>query len=78
MPGLLSCDPFDAVAHFSGGFVGEGEGQDLEGISALLQYLGDAVGEYPCFTTSGAGHDHHRTLCTEHGLALGFIECVEV
>jgi hypothetical protein len=78
MSGLLSCNPFNAVSHFSGGFVGEGEGQDLKRISTLMQNLCDAVGENPRFTTSGPGHDHYRAFGTQYGLALGFVECVEV
>jgi len=75
---VVAEDGFDTFLHLPCRLVGEGEGQDLKGVGALMQELGDAVGEHSCFPTSCSCHNHHRTLGTEHGLALWLVECIEV
>jgi hypothetical protein len=48
----------DALAHFAGGFIGEGDGEDGVGSDVfLLDEPGDAMGDDASFTGAGAGED---------------------
>jgi len=71
----LGADEFgDAVAHLAGGFVGEGECEDAEGVDAELEEVGDAVGQRACLAAAGAGNYHDGALGACRGLALWFIQ----
>ncbi len=64
----------DALAHLLGGFVGEGEGQDVPGLHALLDHVGDAGGEHAGLARSGACDDERRHVVVLHGGTLGGIQ----
>jgi hypothetical protein len=40
--------------------------------------MSNSVGEYSGFSGTGAGDNHHGTLCLYHGFTLHFVELVEV
>ena len=53
----------DALGHFAGGFVGEGDGEDGVGRDVLLaDEPGDAVGDDAGLARSGAGEDEQRAF----------------
>ena len=69
---------FDALAHFCGGFVGEGHGQDgFRHDAHVLDEIGDAVSDDASFAAARAGEDQHRALGGFDGLALLRVELVE-
>lgn len=47
----------DAVQHFTGGFIGEGESEDIGGGNAVMEHVGDAVSDGTGFSGTGAGED---------------------
>jgi len=62
----------DALAHFAGCLVGEGERENVGGRHAALQQIGNAIGEHAGLATSGTGHNHDRTFDGFHrGFLLG-------
>ena len=69
---------FDAAAHFGGGLVGEGDGQD-----AVRRHAddfvepADAVREHARLAGTGAGEHEVMTGRRGDGLALGFVQPVE-
>ena len=63
----------DTFLHFPGRFVGEGEGQDSEGVDAFGDEISDAVGEYAGLSGAGAGDDHNGSFRMFHRKLLGFI-----
>ena len=66
---------FDAVAHFAGGFVGEGDGEDAPGGDALFaDEVGDALGKDAGFAGAGAGEDEEGAGGGGDGLELGGVE----
>ena len=68
----------DALGHFAGGLVGEGDGEDGVGRDVfLLDEPGDAVGDDAGFARSGAGEDEQRAFGGFNGGALFGIEMVE-
>ena len=64
----------DAFFHLAGGFVGEGEGHDAEGVDAFLYHVGDAVGEGAGLARSGARNHHHGAFYGGDGLTLRLVE----
>ena len=60
--------------HLASGLVSEGEGEDVEGVYAFLNEVGDAVCEGASFATASTSDDHHRAFCAGSSFALGFIE----
>jgi len=68
----------DALAHFGGGLVGEGHGQDgFRHHALVLDQIGDAVGDDAGFAAARAGEDEHRALSGFDGLALLRVELIE-
>ena len=47
----------DAAAHFVGGFVGEGERDDLARKHALVQQMSDSVRDDPSFSAARPGNN---------------------
>ena len=64
----------DALLHFAGGFVGEGDSKDISGRDALGDEMGDAERDDPGFARAGPGQDQHRAVQGFNGLALLGIE----
>ena len=52
----------DALAHFIGGLVGEGHGQDVLRRNAFIHHVGDARGDSARFTRACTGEDEQGTL----------------
>ena len=46
-----------AAAHFGGGAIGEGDGQDALRREALSDAVGNAMGDNPRFSGAGSGQD---------------------
>jgi hypothetical protein len=68
----------DALAHFAGRFIGEGDGQDLPGRNAhFVDEVGDAVGQHPGFARAGAGQHEQGPCNSLCRFPLGGIERVE-
>ncbi len=68
----------DALGHLVGGLVGEGDGEDGVGRdAALLDEIGDAVGDDAGLAGAGAGEDEHRAVDGFDGFALLRIQFVE-
>lgn len=64
----------DPLKHFTGGFVGEGEEEDFSGLHALMQEVGDAVGQGAGLARSGAGENKIGTGLGSHSGVLLVIE----
>ena len=69
------CDP---LLHLPGRLVGEGEGQDTEGVHPLGQQVGDADGEHPGLARPGAGDHQVGPRGVQDGLALGLVQSFEM
>ena len=67
----------DAVAHLVGGFVGEGDGENRIGRRALIDQIGDAVGDDARFARAGSRQDQQRTFGSEDSFALLRVQIVE-
>jgi len=65
-----------AVAHLRGGLVGEGDGENRVGRHALLNQIGDAIGDDAGLAGSGAGQDKNGALRYENGFTLLRVEIV--
>ncbi len=63
-----------ALLHFAGGFIGEGDGQDISGVDALLDQAGHARGDDARFARAGAGQNQNRPLGGFDRLALRRIQ----
>ena len=66
--------PREALAHFGGGFVRKGDGEDVRRIDVLRDQIGDARGDDARFARAGAGEDQERTFGRGHGAALRVVE----
>ena len=60
--GAVVRQPVDALAHFPGGLVGEGNRQDLRGGHAQFQKVRDAAGQRTGFSRTRPGQDQHRAF----------------
>ena len=67
----------DAVAHLLGGLVGERDRQDRRRRRAVVDEVGDAVGEHPGLARAGAGDHQQRAAAVHDGVELIGVECVE-
>ena len=63
----------NAVAHFGGGGVGEGDGDDLAGILDLAEQSEEAASEQVGFAGAGGGLHEHRLSGVEGAVALGLV-----
>ena len=64
----------DAVEHFLGGFVGEREQQDVAGLDAFGEQVGDAVGEGARFAGACTGEHEQRPRLGRDGGVLLVVE----
>ena len=60
-------DPF---AHFAGGLVGEGQGEDLVGPDLRVEEMSDAAGDHPRLAGARACQYQKRSFDVGHGLDL--------
>ncbi len=68
----------DALPHFAGGLVGEGDGQDVATArTPCSQQPGDAAGDDARLAAAGPGEDEQRTLEMGDGFGLGGSEIGE-
>ena len=64
--------------HFLGGLVGKSEGEDVEGVDALVHQMRNAVRKHPGFARSCTCYDHHRPFCTLHSCTLFLVQQVQI
>ena len=65
-------------AHFVGGFVGKGDGQDGErGHPFLAHQPSDPVRQHPGLARAGTGDDQQRATRMGDGLYLGWVEALQ-
>ena len=67
----------NAVAHFFGGFVGEGDGENGVGRNAAGDEIGHAEGDGASFAGACSGEDEYRAFDGFGGEALLGIEFIE-
>ena len=69
-----------AAFHLAGGFVGEGNRQDMVRAHAHgADQVGDALGEHPRFARARTGHDQHRAQARhDRLLLLGIQFCQQI
>ena len=65
---------FYSPAHLCGGFVGEGEGQDVFRFYALVCQVQDFFCYYSCFAGTGAGEDEMEAFAGVDGFGLRGVE----
>ena len=68
----------DAVEHLPRGFVGESEEEDVSRVDAVLEQVGDAVGEGARLARAGAGDDEKRTRRRGHRGVLLLVQFARV
>ena len=68
----------DAVEHLAGGLVREGEEEDVARVDALLEQVGDAIGEGARLARAGPGDDEQRSRRRGHGRVLLFVQFARV
>ncbi len=64
----------DALAHLGGGLVGERDGEDVRRPHALVDQVGDAVGEHAGLARAGTGDDEQRPVGVHDGVELIGVE----
>ena len=75
---LAGHESLDALAHFLGRLVGEGDGQDLIRPDPLLDEVSDAPRDDARLAAAGPGQDEQRTIGVQHGFALGWCQIGQV
>ena len=69
---------FNALSHFGGSLVGEGDGEDgVRRDSALVDEVGDAVSDDARLARARSGEDQHRPVDGHDCLTLLGIKFVE-
>ena len=76
MPGpVQGLHPF---AHFAGGLVGEGDGQNGPARNPMSGHeMGDPMGDHPCFAASRPGQDQQGTFGMLDGFALAWVQAIK-
>lgn len=66
----------DAGGHLGGGFLGEGDGEDVFAVEVGdgVEQVGDALDNYAGLAGAGAGDDQHGAVQVFDGSALGGVE----
>jgi len=60
-----------AFAHFGGGLVGKGDGQDfMRARTPRCQQVRNSMGQHTRLARAGTGDDQQRAPCIAHGLFL--------
>ena len=77
-PGHRADQVGDTVAHLLGGLVGEGDGQDGRRRHALVDEVGDAMGEHPGLARAGAGDHQQRPAAVHDGVELVGVQQVQI
>ena len=60
----------NTFAHLAGSLVGEGQGKDIPWLQALLQKVGNFIGQDTCLPTACTCDDKRRSIDAKHRLAL--------
>ena len=68
----------DAFLHLAGGFVGEGDGQNILRRDAARDHVRDAVGDDARLARARTSENEHRTIDGLGGLTLGRVERVQI
>ena len=69
----------DALAHFAGGFIGEGDGEDLAWPGAASRdQMREPGGQRGGLAGAGASKNEDGPLGRQHGLALGRVEPLDI
>ena len=72
---VVACDAANAAAHFVGGFVGEGDAQDVARHDAKVAHqVRESLGECAGLSRAGSGDDAHVALGGGDGFSLGGVE----
>ena len=72
--GLFGDHTADALPHLAGGFIGEGDGEDVFGRNFAFQHVGDAAGDRPSLAGSSPRQDHDWAILSRDSLPLGRVE----
>ena len=68
----------DALAHFAGGFVGEGNAKDIAGQDAdLVHKVSKPPGKGAGLAGTGPRDHAHKALRCRHGLTLRLVQAVQ-
>ena len=77
-PGSFPDEPLDALAHFPGGFVGEGNGQNLAGPRLSRgQKARNATGQHARFARSRAGNNQQGGASIGHCCLLLGVQSID-
>ena len=68
----------NALLHFAGSLVREGQCQDVPGIQALFQQVGYLVSQHPGLARACSCNHQRRSIAIEHSFLLSFIQFVQV
>ena len=72
---VVACDAANAAAHFVGGFVGEGDAQDVARHDAEVAHqVRESLGECAGLSRAGSGDDAYVALGGGDGFSLGGVE----
>jgi hypothetical protein len=69
---------FDSLAHFLGGFIGEGDGQDSFGGNAFFDKPRDSVSDDPRFSGSRCGQNQERAFFVKNRARLFGVEKIKI
>ena len=69
---------FNPLFHFGSGLVGKREREYVKGIYTFGHQVRNAGGKHFGFSTAGAGYNHQRAFGLKHGLALRFIQSLQI
>ena len=75
---MLSSSSADAFSHLVGGLIGEGDGQDGTAGHALLDQMGDAIGDDARLAGARAGQNEDRTVGGEDSFTLLRIQAIQI
>jgi hypothetical protein len=67
----------DALLHYIGGFICEGDGKDCAGGDAGFDEMSNAIGDDTRLASSSAGEHQHGAVRREDCFALAFVQSVE-
>ena len=68
----------DALLHFLGGFVGEGQSQDVLRCHPLLHQPRDFIGEHTGLAAARTGNHQRGSVATDHGALLRGIQFFQI
>lgn len=72
--GTATYQPGNPLFHLPGRLVGKGKRYDVIGLVALLQQIGNFIGQYPRLARPGPGYYQSRPVVVQHRLFLAFVQ----